>query len=125
MRDKREKELKGREGKGHLGGYKLWCKRCHIEYLVDDIPACSRCKKNDDLMTPDERMAELRGKLEEHKAAIHKKKNRRAKWENWKKTQAMFYCKTSTNYNKWDMFESESDPDDKEDEAPIVPKNDP
>ena len=48
---------------------------------------------------------------------------RRAKWENWKKTQAMFYCKTSTNYNKWDMFESDSE--EKEEEAPIVPENDP
>ena len=48
-----------------------------------------------------------------------------SKWENWKKTQAMFYCKTSTNYNKWDMFESESDPDDKEEQEPIVPKDDP
>jgi hypothetical protein len=37
----------------------------------------------------------------------------------------MFYCKTSTNYNKWDMFESESDPDDKEEQEPIVPKDDP
>ena len=48
---------------------------------------------------------------------------RRAKWENWKKTQAMFYCKTSTNYNKWDMFESDSE--EKEEEEPIVPENDP
>lgn len=39
---------------------------------------------------------------------------RRAKWDNWKKTQSMFYCKTSTNYNKWDMFESESDSDKEE-----------
>ena len=31
---------------------------------------------------------------------------RRAKWENWKKTQELFYKKTSTNYHKWDMFES-------------------
>jgi|TARA_B110001450_G_scaffold238970_1_gene246436 hypothetical protein len=48
---------------------------------------------------------------------------RRAKWENWKKTQAMFYCKTSTNYNKWDMFESDSE--EKEEEEPVVPENDP
>ena len=49
---------------------------------------------------------------------------RRAKWENWKKTQAMFYCKTSTNYNKWNMFESESD-SDKDESDPVVPKDDP
>ena len=35
----------------------------------------------------------------------------------------MFYCKTSTNYNKWDMFESESDSED--DKDPILPKHDP
>lgn len=34
----------------------------------------------------------------------------------------MFYCKTSTNYNKWDMFESEESEEEKD---PIVPKNDP
>lgn len=34
----------------------------------------------------------------------------------------MFYCKTSTNYNKWDMFESEEEEEEKD---PIVPKNDP
>jgi len=49
---------------------------------------------------------------------------RRAKWDNWKKTQALFYCKTSTNYNKWDMFESEEGSED-DDKAPIVPKDDP
>jgi len=35
----------------------------------------------------------------------------------------MFYKKTSTNYHKWDVFESsESDDEDKE---PILPKDDP
>lgn len=62
-------------------------------------------------------------KLEEHKKGIAKKKNRRAKWENWKKTQALFYCKTSTNYNKWDMFESETD--SQKEEEPILPRHDP
>jgi hypothetical protein len=70
-------------------------------------------------------MQELRQRLEEHKESQARKKMRRAKWDNWKKTQAMFYCKTSTNYNKWDMFESESDPDEKEEMEPILPKNDP
>lgn len=68
-------------------------------------------------------MSGLREKLDVYKSKKNIKKERRAKWENWKKTQAMFYCKTSTNYNKWDVFESsESDQDDKE---PIVPKDDP
>ena len=35
----------------------------------------------------------------------------------------MFYCKTSTNYNKWDMFESDSE--EEEEKEPVVPKDDP
>jgi tetratricopeptide (TPR) repeat protein len=34
----------------------------------------------------------------------------------------MFYKKTSTNYNKWDMFESS---EEEEETDPIVPKDDP
>ena len=45
---------------------------------------------------------------------------RRAKWENWQKTQAMFYKKTSTNYKTWDMYSEDS-----EEKEPIVPKDDP
>jgi hypothetical protein len=65
----------------------------------------------------------LLSKVEENKVTKAKKITRRAKWENWKKTQEMFYRKTSTNYTKWDVFESsESDDEDKE---PILPKDDP
>ena len=70
-------------------------------------------------------MADLRDRLEEHKTKKARKLERRAKWENWKKTQAMFYKKTSTNYQKWDMFESESEEENEEDTEPIVPENDP
>ena len=66
----------------------------------------------------------MRARLKVHQEAEAKKKTRRAKWENWKKTQAMFYCKTSTNYSKWDMFESDTD-SDKEEKEPIVPEHDP
>jgi hypothetical protein len=68
-------------------------------------------------------MTSLRGRLEDYQKKVARKKMRRAKWENWKKTQAMFYCKTSTNYNKWDMFESDSE--EKEEEEPVLPENDP
>jgi hypothetical protein len=37
-------------------------------------------------MTQEERMDELKDKVEEYKAAKGKKLTRRAKWENWKKT---------------------------------------
>ena len=49
-------------------------------------------------------MEDLRERVSGMQEKEAKKKVRRAKWENWKKTQALFYCKTSTNYNKWDMF---------------------
>merc|ERR1719498_1781436 len=71
-----------------------------------------------------ERKSELLEKLEDYKKKKARKMTRKAKWENWKKTQAMFYNKLSTNYNKWDMFESESD-SDKEEQEPVVPENDP
>ena len=51
-------------------------------------------------------MESLKEKVEEHKKKVGRKKERRAKWDNWKKTQELFYKKTSTNYNKWDVFES-------------------
>ncbi len=35
----------------------------------------------------------------------------------------MFYRKTSTNYKKWDQFESSED--SQEESEPILPKNDP
>ena len=70
-------------------------------------------------------MADLKERLEEHKFKKARKMERRAKWDNWKKTQEMFYRKTSTNYAKWDVFESESEEENKEEQDPILPDNDP
>ena len=67
----------------------------------------------------------MREKLEEHKVKQATKKERRARWENWVKTQAMFYKKTSTNYRKWDVFESSEDEVNEDEQEPIVPENDP
>ena len=61
--------------------------------------------------------------MEKYKEKTKRKKERRAKWENWKKTQAMFYRKTSTNYKKWETFESSEESNG--DEEPILPKDDP
>jgi hypothetical protein len=52
------------------------------------------------------------------------KKERRAKWENWKKTQAMVYKKTSTNYKKWEYFES-SEEEVEDNSEPVLPRDDP
>ena len=49
QQEARHKIIQGRTGKGHQGGYKLFCERCHIEYLIDDIDKCTHCSK--DLMT--------------------------------------------------------------------------
>jgi uncharacterized Zn finger protein (UPF0148 family) len=112
---------KGRSGKGHQGGYKTFCRPCLREFTVDGVDVCPFCDR--DTITQEERMDDLRTRLEDFKLAQGKKKTRRAKWENWKKTQEMFYRKTSTNYNKWDMFESDSQ--EEEEQEPIVPKDDP
>lgn len=69
-------------------------------------------------------MDSLKDKVEEHKKKKARKLERRAKWDNWKKTQELFYRKTSTNYHKWDVFES-SEESEKSDQEPIVPENDP
>ena len=37
----------------------------------------------------------------------------------------MFYKKTSTNYHKWDVFESSEEEVNEEDVDPVVPENDP
>lgn len=65
----------------------------------------------------------LKTKVEEFKEKKQRKLQRRAKWENWKKTQEMFYKKTSTNYHKWDCYESSEEEEEEAD--PIVPKDDP
>ena len=70
-------------------------------------------------------MADLRNRLEEHKVKKARKMERKAKWENWRKTQEMFYRKTSTNYKKWDVFESDTESENEEDKEPIVPEHDP
>jgi tetratricopeptide (TPR) repeat protein len=71
-----------------------------------------------------ERFDELREKLEEYKSKKKTKLERRAKWENWKKTQALFYRKTSTNYKKWEFFESEEE-EEEDNSEPILPRDDP
>jgi tetratricopeptide (TPR) repeat protein len=65
----------------------------------------------------------LKEKIEELKERKKLKKERKLKWENWVKTQALFYKKTSTNYKKWECFESDSTSSDSKE--PILPEHDP
>lgn len=122
-REAEEKVAKGIPGRGFKGNFKTFCKGCHTEYHHEAVEVCNNCGK--DTVSNEERMADLRERLEEHKVKKAKKMERRAKWENWKKTQAMFHRKTSTNYAKWDVFESETESENEEDKDPILPENDP
>ncbi|CAI2384675.1 unnamed protein product [Moneuplotes crassus] len=126
MKEKEAKEREeaklrdGRKGKGHKGEYKRFCTFCFTEYDIE-IENCTHCSH--ETITKEERMQYLKEKLEEVKEKKRTKMERRAKWKNWVKTQAMFYKKTSTNYKKWDCYESDST--DSEDKEPIVPEHDP
>lgn len=83
-RERQELLAKGRPGKGHQGGYKTFCKFCFREYTIYGVETCAICGK--ETITQEERMDQLKTKLEEHKQTVGKKKTRRGKWENWKKT---------------------------------------
>ena len=50
VREAREKDLKGRPGKGHKGKYELICTRCFTEYWINDIDKCTHCG-NTNLLT--------------------------------------------------------------------------
>lgn len=54
-----------------------------------------------------------------------KKMERKNKWENWKKTLAMTHRKTTTNYKKWDFFESGDDTEEEDNSEPVLPRDDP
>lgn len=47
-REKQEKLLKGRPGKGHQPGYKVFCKFCFTEYTIE-LDKCTHCSH--ELMT--------------------------------------------------------------------------
>lgn len=117
-----ERLRNGNEGKGEKDNYLKLCKRCFIEYEID-LDKCTHCGR--DLMKKEDRHKELKAKVEELKVSKAKKKFRKAKYENWMKTEAIF--KTSkinfANYQKWDLYESSSDEDEKKE--PILPRHDP
>lgn len=83
-RELKEKQRRGRPGKGHQGNYLTFCKPCLREFWVEGVLECPFCSR--DTITEAERMDDLRGKLEDFKTNKVKKMTRKAKWENWKKT---------------------------------------
>jgi len=122
-KEEHEKKLKGRKGKGIAEDYINFCKFCFREFQIP-IEKCTNC--DHDTITRDDRIAELKEKLENYKQEKEGKKKRKLKWDNWKKTQQMKARQGPTNYNKWAYFEPSSDSEEEAgDDEPIVPKDDP
>ena len=123
-REEEEKINNGIKGKGEGKNYEKFCMNCFVEYIPKDKVKCTHCGK--DLISRDERHKMLKEKVEILKEEKKKKKFRRMKYENFLKSQGMIHVDQSrlgpTNYTKWNMYESESDDENKE---PILPKHDP
>lgn len=119
-----EKIKKGREGGGEKENYLNYCKKCRVEFTLE-TPVCIRCQKP--TITCADRRKELLEKVEEFKEAKFRKQERKKKWELWKKTKAIFWKKTATNYEKWEYFTDSEDEFEKleKDAPPILPDNDP
>ena len=125
QRELKEKLLNGTPGKGEGKNYEKFCPFCFYEYQIKDLDYCTHCKKQ--LITREERMTILKEKVEILKEQKKKKKFRRMKYDNWIKSQGEIHILDAakhgpTNYSKWDMYESESDEDEKQ---PILPRHDP
>lgn len=122
--ERQAKILRGRDGGGDKDNYETYCRRCRVEYVVP-VATCTRCGKN--TIKKEERRAELLGMVDQYKEAKKRKQDRKQKWDMWKKTQAMFWKKTATNYEKWEYFtDSEDEFEAMEKNAPpVLPDNDP
>ena len=125
QRELKEKLLNGTPGKGEGKNYEKFCPFCFYEYQLKELDYCTHCKKQ--LITREERMKILKEKVEILKEQKKKKKFRRMKYDNWIKSQGEIHILDAakhgpTNYSKWDMYESESDEDEKQ---PILPRHDP
>ncbi|OMJ71882.1 hypothetical protein SteCoe_29797 [Stentor coeruleus] len=121
-RKKEEAIKRGRESKGiKFDKFKHYCKYCSREFDLE-TPKCTICGR--DTQSNEERKIELLSKVEEYKEQRALKGERKLRWENWKKTEAMLYRKSSTNYKKWEFFED--DDEEKEPEPDFIPpENDP
>ena len=121
VEESKRQAINGTKGKGEGKNYKLFCKFCFIEYDEDSIQQCTHCNRK--LMTQKERHDELNIKVEQLKDKKIRKKTRKANFENWLKSEQIVKTRSFKNYQKWDLYESSSDEDEKGE--PILPKNDP
>lgn len=100
---------------------------------IDSIPAperctnracCRRCGKQ--MMTRDERHQELRTLVEDSRVERLRRKERRARWETYRKEQQIKIKSSSsgpTVYDKWRFWEPSEDED--EQLGPVLPKDNP
>ena len=124
-REYQEKLMNGYPGKGEGKNYEKFCPHCFYEYDLKDIEDCTHCHNK--LITRDERHKILKAKLEVYKEKQKTKKFRKMKYNNWIKSHGEIKILDAsrhgpTNYTKWDMYESDSDQEEKE---PILPRHDP
>jgi hypothetical protein len=82
---------KRREGKGYV----RYCKNCNLEFL-ENVSKCSIC--GHETITREERINELRVKIEEQRKA---KSMESAKWSNWVKNQSARYAKIGLDCQRW------------------------
>ena len=124
-REQYQKLLNGYPGKGEGKNYDKFCPHCFYEYNLKDLDECTHCHKK--LITQEERHKILKQKLEVYKEKQKNKKFRKMKYNNWIKSHGEIKILDAsrhgpTNYTKWDMYESDSDEEEKE---PILPRHDP
>lgn len=125
LREKAEEELKlklnGVKGKGNGNNYNYFCVFCFREFSLETMNNCNIC--NRPVITREERHIYLKTKVEEYKEKKNKKKFRKTNFENWLKTEKLMDSRTFRNYQKWDLYESSTDEEEKNN--PILPKDDP
>ena len=124
-REHQEQLLNGYPGKGEGKNYEKFCPHCFYEYELKDLDECTHCHNK--LITREERHKILKAKLEVYKEKQKTKKFRKMKYNNWIKSHGEIKILDAsrhgpTNYTKWDMYESDSDQEEKE---PILPRHDP
>ena len=124
-REQYQKLLNGLPGKGEGKYYEKFCPFCFYEYTLKEIDECTHCHKK--LITREERHKILKQKLEVYKEKKKKKKFRKMNYNNWIKSHGEIKILDAsrhgpTNYTKWDMYESDSDEEEKQ---PILPRHDP
>ena len=118
---KLEDKKRGHEGKGiKFEKFAHYCKFCSREFELP-TPKCVVCSR--ETQSSEDRKVELTEKVAQYKLEKSDREEKKNRWENWKKTEAMLYKKNSTNYKKWEFFVDETE---EETQAEFIPpENDP